>query len=74
MIGGSVPADDGTVSFVGTTLGGLSPQQRTALGLVRTFQVPRPFSQLTVRDNLAVAAPGNTESGLPEGTPYLQRV
>ena len=58
VIGGSVPADDGTVSFVGTTLGGLSPQQRTALGLVRTFQVPRPFSQLTVRDNLAVAAPG----------------
>ena len=37
---------------------GASPQQRTAHGLVRTFQVPRPFSQLTVRDNLAVAAPG----------------
>jgi branched-chain amino acid transport system ATP-binding protein len=58
VIGGSIPADVGTVNFVGTMIGGLSPQERAALGLVRTFQMPRPFAQLTVRDNLAVAAPG----------------
>ena len=58
VIGGSVAPDVGTVSFEGTMLGGRSPQQRAAHGLVRTFQVPRPFAQLTVRDNLAVAAPG----------------
>jgi branched-chain amino acid transport system ATP-binding protein len=58
VIGGSIPADVGTVRFAGTMIGGLSPQDRAALGLVRTFQVPRPFAQLTVRDNLAVAAPG----------------
>ena len=58
VIGGSIPADVGTVSFAGTMIGALPPQERAALGLVRTFQVPRPFAQLTVRDNLAVAAPG----------------
>ena len=36
----------------------LPAHRRVALGLNRTFQVPRPFPTLTLRQNLEVAVPG----------------
>ena len=33
------------------------PDQRVALGIGRTFQIPRPFSGMSVLDNVMVAAP-----------------
>jgi len=60
VIGGFEAADGGTVTFDGQRLDGLSPEARARRGLVRTFQVPRPFSHLTVRENLAAAAPDQT--------------
>jgi branched-chain amino acid transport system ATP-binding protein len=51
-------ADDGEIRFGETRLDTLPPQRRAQLGLMRTFQVPRPFGRLTVRENLAAAAPG----------------
>ncbi|HEX2887289.1 ABC transporter ATP-binding protein [Vineibacter terrae] len=57
VVGGFEPADAGHVRFEGRTLDSLSPQARARQGLMRTFQVPRPFSHLTVRENLAVSAP-----------------
>ncbi|HYI04940.1 MAG TPA: ABC transporter ATP-binding protein, partial [Reyranella sp.] len=35
---------------------GLVTHDRARLGIARTFQVPRPFGQMTVLDNLRVAA------------------
>ena len=64
VIGGTIDADSGSVLFEGEDLLGRPPQARARLGLVRTFQVPRPFPHLTVRDNLAVAAPGQSGEGL----------
>jgi branched-chain amino acid transport system ATP-binding protein len=57
VISGFMPPDAGTIRFDGAALDARSPQARSRAGLLRTFQVPRPFSHLTVRDNLMVAAP-----------------
>ncbi len=64
VIGGTIEADAGKVEFEGEDMLGRPPQARARLGLVRTFQVPRPFPHLTVRDNLAVAAPGQSGEGI----------
>ncbi len=57
VISGFEPAETGSVAFESQSLGGLSPQARARRGIMRTFQVPRPFAFLSVRENLAVAAP-----------------
>lgn len=54
-ITGFLPADEGSVFFQGRRLDTLKPEARIRLGLGRTFQVPREFRHLTVRENLAVA-------------------
>jgi branched-chain amino acid transport system ATP-binding protein len=55
-IAGLYPPDGGAVRFAGHTLGGLAPHRRARLGINRTFQSPRPFASLTVRQNVALAA------------------
>jgi branched-chain amino acid transport system ATP-binding protein len=57
VISGFEPADSGDIRFADRVLNGLPPQPRAHLGLIRTFQVPRPFTRLSVRENLAAAAP-----------------
>ena len=44
----------GSVRFAGHTLNGLSRIERTRLGLARSFQLPRPFTTLTLAENLRV--------------------
>lgn len=56
LISGFQPSDSGEVIFEGIPIDGLSAERRAQLGLARTFQVPRPFVHLTVRENLAVGA------------------
>ncbi len=46
----------GVVDIDGRRLDGLAPHQRARAGLVRTFQSVELFDDLSVRDNLAVAA------------------
>ncbi|MGU3493079.1 ABC transporter ATP-binding protein [Xanthobacteraceae bacterium A53D] len=58
LITGFLAADAGDVAFEGRSLGRASPMERARSGMVRTFQVPREFSHLTVRENLMAAAPG----------------
>jgi branched-chain amino acid transport system ATP-binding protein len=55
-ITGFTPLSEGTVSFDGVDLGDTRPDKRAAMGLVRTFQSLELFEDLTVRDNLLVAA------------------
>lgn len=57
LITGFIPANGGTVDFDGMPLSALAPDQRAQAGLVRTFQVPREYANLSVRDNLMAAAP-----------------
>jgi branched-chain amino acid transport system ATP-binding protein len=55
-ITGFTSITQGFVTFDGTDLAGLRPDARAKLGLVRTFQSLELFEDLTVRDNLLVAA------------------
>ncbi len=57
VIAGFQRADEGRVRLGARGLDALSAVQRTRLGLGRTFQVPREFKHMSVRENLAVAAP-----------------
>lgn len=58
LVTGFLAADAGRMQFGGVAIQGMTPQARARLGLARTFQVPRPFADLSVRENLMTAAPG----------------
>jgi branched-chain amino acid transport system ATP-binding protein len=64
VISGFAQADSGSVTLDGRTLDGLAPAARARAGMVRSFQVPREFRHLTVRENLMAAAPDQTGEGL----------
>jgi branched-chain amino acid transport system ATP-binding protein len=51
---GTLRNETGTVTFDGRRLDGMSPHERTRLGIARSFQLPRPFATLTLADNLRV--------------------
>jgi branched-chain amino acid transport system ATP-binding protein len=51
---GTLSNDTGTVRFEGRSLNGLAANQRTHLGLARSFQLPRPFVSMTVADNVRI--------------------
>jgi branched-chain amino acid transport system ATP-binding protein len=54
---GILAVDSGAVIFEGQDITRLSPVARARLGLARTFQVPREFRHLSLRQNLMVAKP-----------------
>src|SRR5882724_1060145 len=55
VISGDLAPDAGTVSFAGRDVTRLGPAQRCRAGIGRTYQVPRPFLNLTVFENVLVA-------------------
>lgn len=55
-ITGTIDVDEGTVEYRGNDITGLSPDEVCRRGVVKTNQIPRPFEQLKIRDNLKVAA------------------
>jgi branched-chain amino acid transport system ATP-binding protein len=54
LIAGVYAPDEGEVSFGGQRLNGLRPDQVCAAGIARTFQIVRPFGELSVLDNVLV--------------------
>jgi branched-chain amino acid transport system permease protein len=56
VINGFLPPDSGTISFAGTPLVGLQPNQVCRRGIGRTFQVVRAFPRMTVLENVIVGA------------------
>jgi branched-chain amino acid transport system ATP-binding protein len=54
LISGMEKPDEGRVFFEGRDVTGLKPYHLNKLGLVRTFQIVRPFKSLTVLQNLLV--------------------
>lgn len=56
VVSGVYAPDGGEVRYDGRLVGGLPPHRLARLGINRTFQVPKPFKGLTVRENLEVAA------------------
>jgi len=70
-ISGLLQNDGGKITFDGTQLDGLPAHKRTAAGITRTFQIPRPFHTMTVMDNLKipvefVSKPGASQSEITD--------
>jgi len=64
VLAGTLPASEGTITFDGNDVTRLPAFRRARLGLMRTFQLPSEFAQLTVLENLLVAAPNNRGDSL----------
>jgi len=56
LIAGALAPDSGIISFAGTRIDGLRPDQICASGIGRTFQIVKPFAGLSVLDNVIVGA------------------
>jgi branched-chain amino acid transport system ATP-binding protein len=53
-ISGALFNDGGSVVFKGQDITRLKPHQRARLGIARSFQLPKPFTSMTVLDNLCI--------------------
>jgi branched-chain amino acid transport system ATP-binding protein len=53
-ISGSLRNDGGSIVFDGKEISALPAYQRTRRGIARSFQIPRPFSSMSVLENLVV--------------------
>ena len=56
VVNGVIKPDSGRVIFRGVDVTELPPYKRVEMGLARTFQIPRPWQGLSVRENVAVGA------------------
>lgn len=54
-ITGNLSPDRGTVTLNGKQVTGLPPDRLFAMGLGRTFQIPRPFARMSVLENVMLA-------------------
>ncbi len=55
MVAGLLPPTSGQIFFLGERLDGKPDYYAYRRGLVRTFQIPRPFGEMTVLENLMMA-------------------
>ncbi len=56
LIAGNAQPSSGDIHYQGRSLVGLRPDQICRLGVARTFQIVKPFPNLTVLENLRTAA------------------
>lgn len=56
VICGVYKPDKGSIKFEGRNIAGLKPHEICRIGIARTFQIVRPFSEMTVLENVMVGA------------------
>jgi branched-chain amino acid transport system ATP-binding protein len=56
LIAGAIAPSRGDIRFLEHAITGAKPYQVARLGVARTFQIPKPFKQLTVRENVMLSA------------------
>ncbi|MEM3421235.1 MAG: ABC transporter ATP-binding protein [Candidatus Hadarchaeum sp.] len=56
LIAGLLSPNEGKVYFKGKDITNLLPHKRNEIGIARTFQIPRPFANMTVWDSVKVGA------------------
>ena len=54
VIAGNLRANGGAITFDGRRIDGLRPDQISRQGVARTFQIVRPFGNMTVLENVAL--------------------
>lgn len=77
VICGDVNRQDGDIVLNGQSLAGKSSHEIARMGLVRTFQTPRPFTSMTFLENAAIGALTHTADvrvARSEGEAALTRV
>jgi len=56
LISGDVRVDGGRIEYAGRDITHLKPHQRCHAGIGRSYQVPQPFANMTVFENLVTGA------------------
>ena len=54
LIAGTLKPTNGKINFEGKDISGFLPHKICHLGIARTFQIPRPFNELTILENCFV--------------------
>ncbi len=72
VISGALPLSSGSVKFEGREIGGLSADRICHLGIARTFQIPRPFKNLTLMENVALSAYFGQDRGVTRADAWKQ--
>lgn len=64
-IAGMLRPTTGSIRLAGQEIGGLTADQTCLRGLARTFQIPRPFRELSLLENAMLAAHYGAGGGIP---------
>jgi len=73
MLSGHIEPSAGRVVFRDEDITSLPTHDRARKGIARTYQIPRPFSQMSVFDNLRVAATFAGGLSGSEATEWVER-
>ncbi|MGB3044453.1 MAG: ABC transporter ATP-binding protein [Xanthobacteraceae bacterium] len=74
VISGLYALDGGTLTYDSASIGGMASHKLVHRGINRTFQIPKPFLSLTVRQNVEVAlAYGRAEVAPPALSDLLEQ-
>ena len=67
IVAGSLKPTSGKIQFDGKDITGYAPYRISKLGIARTFQIPQPFGEMTVMENIhaALLFSGRREGKLP---------
>lgn len=71
VVSGLYEPDGGEVTLDGAPIGGIASHKLVHLGINRTFQIPKSFLSLTVRENIAVALAYGRAQVAPPGAEML---
>jgi branched-chain amino acid transport system ATP-binding protein len=63
VITGDLPPSSGQIFFDGVDVTALPAHRRCRLGIARTYQIPRPFTGMTVYENVLVGATFSRRGG-----------
>ena len=67
-VSGSIRDYEGEVQFNGQGLNGLASHKRTRVGICRSFQIPKPFASMTIKENLLIPLEYAVQKGDLSGT------
>lgn len=73
LLAGSPAPSAGTIRLGGRDVTRSSPHARCRLGVGRTFQIPKPFGELTARRNVEIAARFGARGQRPDPEQVLRR-
>jgi branched-chain amino acid transport system ATP-binding protein len=74
LIAGHLQPTSGEIVMKGANITAERPHQRMARGIGRSFQIPRPFAEMTVLENMLTAAQGQTGEGMIANWIFSRRV